>query len=108
PEKTGRCPGAEMQQAQNGVFAVRVSMMEMSPSSRLSRSKAFCRGCAIAFPVWLGSNSAASAQGVAGTAELPRDLSPWGMYVTADWVVKAVLIGLLMASVITWTVWLAK
>jgi biopolymer transport protein ExbB len=39
---------------------------------------------------------------------LPRDLSPWGMYLSADPVVKAVLIGLLLASIVTWTVWLAK
>jgi biopolymer transport protein ExbB len=42
------------------------------------------------------------------TAELPRDLSPWGMFVSADPLVKAVLIGLVFASIITWTVWLAK
>ena len=42
------------------------------------------------------------------TATLPRDLSPWGMYINADPVVKAVLIGLVFASVVTWTVWLAK
>jgi biopolymer transport protein ExbB len=45
---------------------------------------------------------------VTGNADLPRDLSPWGMFVTADIVVKAVLIGLLVASIVTWTVWLAK
>ena len=39
---------------------------------------------------------------------LPRDLSPWGMFMQADWVVKAVMIGLAFASVVTWTVWLAK
>src|SRR5262249_39050468 len=39
---------------------------------------------------------------------LPRDLSPWGMFVHADPLVKAVLIGLAFASFITWTVWLAK
>ncbi len=45
---------------------------------------------------------------VIGTATLPRDLSPWGMYLSADPVVKAVLIGLGFASIVTWTVWLAK
>jgi biopolymer transport protein ExbB len=45
---------------------------------------------------------------VIGSATLPRDLSPWGMYLNADPVVKAVLIGLAFASVVTWTVWLAK
>ncbi|MFB9342729.1 tonB-system energizer ExbB [Aminobacter aganoensis] len=39
---------------------------------------------------------------------LPHDLSPWGMFMAADWVVKAVMIGLAFASLITWTVWLAK
>ena len=41
-------------------------------------------------------------------ATLPQDLSPWGMYLAADWVVKAVMISLAFASVVTWTVWLAK
>jgi biopolymer transport protein ExbB len=45
---------------------------------------------------------------VIGSATLPRDLSPWGMYLSADPVVKAVLIGLVLASIVTWTVWLAK
>jgi len=39
---------------------------------------------------------------------LPHDLSPWGMFVNADIVVKAVMIGLAFASLVTWTVWLAK
>ncbi len=39
---------------------------------------------------------------------LPHDLSPWGMFLAADWVVKGVMIGLAIASLITWTVWLAK
>ncbi len=43
-----------------------------------------------------------------GHAALPRDLSPWGMFVNADIVVKAVMLGLLFASLVTWTVWLAK
>jgi biopolymer transport protein ExbB len=43
-----------------------------------------------------------------GTATLPRDLSPWGMFLSADPVVKAVMIGLAVASLVTWTVWLAK
>jgi len=39
---------------------------------------------------------------------LPRDLSPWGMFIAADIVVKAVMVGLVFASVLTWTVFLAK
>jgi len=39
---------------------------------------------------------------------LPRNLSPWGMFLNADIVVKAVMVGLAIASLVTWTVWLAK
>jgi biopolymer transport protein ExbB len=39
---------------------------------------------------------------------LPRNLSPWGMFLNADIVVKAVMVGLAFASLVTWTVWLTK
>ncbi|WP_460417638.1 tonB-system energizer ExbB [Pseudomonas sp. microsymbiont 2] len=39
---------------------------------------------------------------------MAHDLSPWGMYKNADVVVKAVMIGLVIASIITWTIWIAK
>ena len=41
-------------------------------------------------------------------AQLPRDLSPWGMFLSADIVVKVVMIGLALASLVTWTIALAK
>jgi biopolymer transport protein ExbB len=43
-----------------------------------------------------------------GGALLPHDLSPWGMFLNADIVVKAVIIGLAFASLVTWTVFVAK
>jgi biopolymer transport protein ExbB len=39
---------------------------------------------------------------------LPKDLTPYGMFMSADIIVKAVMIGLMFASVLTWTIWLAK
>ena len=42
------------------------------------------------------------------TLGMGHDLSPWGMYQNADIVVKAVMIGLAIASIITWTIWIAK
>jgi biopolymer transport protein ExbB len=50
----------------------------------------------------------ANAQAAAPSGVLPSDLSVWGMFAAADWVVKAVMIGLLFASIITWTVLVAK
>lgn len=60
----------------------------------------------------LGNDLAAALAGTAPEAieeGLPaHDLSPWGMYQNADIVVKGVMIGLVLASILTWTIWLAK
>ena len=37
-----------------------------------------------------------------------HDLSPWGMFMAADYVVKSVMIGLLTASIVTLIIWVAK
>jgi biopolymer transport protein ExbB len=39
---------------------------------------------------------------------LPRDLSSWGMFLSAVAPVKIVMVGLAFASLVTWTIWLAK
>jgi len=41
-------------------------------------------------------------------AELPRDLTAVGMFKSADILVQAVMIGLIFASVLTWTIFFAK
>lgn len=43
-----------------------------------------------------------------GEPAMTHDLSPWGMYQQADVVVKAVMIGLVLASILTWTIWVGK
>ena len=53
-------------------------------------------------------SQAAKPAAPAATAVIPHDLSPWGMFMQADMVVKAVMIGLAFASLVTWTIWLAK
>ena len=41
-------------------------------------------------------------------ALLSHDMSPWGMFQNADVIVRGVMIGLALASVLTWTIWLSK
>jgi len=44
-----------------------------------------------------------------GTARsMPRELSPWSMFLSADTFVKGVMISLALASLVTWTIFLAK
>jgi biopolymer transport protein ExbB len=66
---------------------------------------------ATALQALLWSGGAYAQQNVvprADPATLPHDLSPWGMFLQADLVVKTVIVGLFVASLITWTIWLAK
>jgi biopolymer transport protein ExbB len=51
---------------------------------------------ALATPGWAQGNA------------MPANLSVGGMFMQADWLVKLVMIGLLIASLITWTVFIAK
>ena len=42
------------------------------------------------------------------TAPLMKELSPWSMFMSADIIVKIVMIGLLLASVFSWTLLVTK
>lgn len=74
----------------------------MSTSSKIARASYRFLAFATAWAALAASAEAAP------NAALPQNLSPWGMFLNADIVVKAVMIGLAFASLVTWTVWLAK
>jgi biopolymer transport protein ExbB len=52
--------------------------------------------------------AAAKSDMAAGIAPAMKELSPWVMFQSADIIVKAVMIGLAFASLMTWTVLIAK
>jgi biopolymer transport protein ExbB len=49
-----------------------------------------------------------SARPLKSTTVALRELSPWSMFLSADILVKAVMIGLAFASLVTWTIFIAK
>ena len=53
-------------------------------------------------------SAAAKSDTAAGIAPAMKELSPWVMFMSADIIVKAVMIGLAFASLMTWTVLIAK
>ncbi len=63
------------------------------------------RPLALSLPLAL---AAATASGQEFARPLPHDLSPLGMFRAADVVVRGVMLGLIAASVVTWTVLLVK
>jgi biopolymer transport protein ExbB len=62
-------------------------------------------------PAAVANATAAPADGgqsLKSTALALRELSPWSMFLSADILVKAVMIGLAFASLVTWTIFIAK
>jgi biopolymer transport protein ExbB len=49
-----------------------------------------------------------NAKALKSTVAALHELSPWSMFLSADIIVKAVMVGLAFASVVTWTVFFAK
>lgn len=61
-------------------------------------------GLLVGWVAMIGISSTATAQ----TLAIPENLTVGGMFMQADWIVKLVMIGLLIASLVTWTVFIAK
>jgi biopolymer transport protein ExbB len=62
-------------------------------------------------PTASADNGAAAADAAKALKAMPvtlRELSPWSMFLSADILVKAVMIGLACASLVTWTIFIAK
>jgi biopolymer transport protein ExbB len=55
-----------------------------------------------------GTASDNAGKSLKGVATSLRELSPWSMFLSADIIVKAVMIGLAFASLVTWTIFIAK
>jgi biopolymer transport protein ExbB len=71
------------------------------PSAVVPSASAPTRSDAAATP-------ADGARPLKSTAVALRELSPWSMFLSADILVKAVMIGLALASLVTWTIFIAK
>jgi biopolymer transport protein ExbB len=56
----------------------------------------------------LGDVGAAWAQIPQNVLMTAHELSPWTMFLSADWVVKAIMVGLTFASIVTWTIFIGK
>jgi biopolymer transport protein ExbB len=59
-------------------------------------------------PAPMAAPAAPKAEAAPAVAPAMKELSPWMMFMSADIVVKAVMIGLAFASLMTWTVFIAK
>lgn len=98
--------------AWRGVAALVLSLMFV-PMALADQSAPTAASAAPAATAPVVPDAAAPVQAMEPAAEdnslgMAHDLSPWGMYQNAEVVVKAVMIGLAIASIITWTIWISK
>jgi biopolymer transport protein ExbB len=74
-----------------------------SPAAMAQPAAASSAPAATAAPATSGMTTS-----LAAPAPTLRELSPWSMFLSADILVKAVMIGLALASLLTWTIFIAK
>nr|WP_236574607.1 tonB-system energizer ExbB [Pseudomonas sp. OF001] len=92
-----------------GLLLAPVALAEQPAPAATASAAAAAPAAASPAPVAAAAPQAGPVEAAVEAAAAPvHDLSPWGMYQGADVVVKGVMIGLLLASVVTWTIWLAK
>jgi biopolymer transport protein ExbB len=125
--KPGQASGSPSAARVNATFAgMLADMLERPPGKTPASANVSKLGAAV---IRAGRTASALARGLAavwvcvifptlafaqtgetsiGVGLLPQDLSPWGMFQHADPIVKAVMIGLAVASLVTWTIWVAK
>ncbi|MBX9711638.1 MAG: tonB-system energizer ExbB [Xanthobacteraceae bacterium] len=106
--------------AASAACLVIVALAAASPVSAQQKTPAATQPAAVASPAPTQPAAApAASETTLGTTDgtgralkstLPsvHDLSPWSMFLSADIIVKAVMIGLAFASLVTWTVCFAK
>jgi biopolymer transport protein ExbB len=81
---------------------------QAAPAVQAPTPSAVVPSVASVVPTDVSASPAEGARSLKSTAPTPRELSPWSMFMSADILVKAVMIGLAFASLVTWTIFIAK
>ena len=89
-------------------FAQQATTPAASQAPALSKPAAPPVQAAPATPDAANAPADSGAKTLKATAVALRELSPWSMFKSADIVVQAVMVGLAFASLVTWTIFLAK
>jgi biopolymer transport protein ExbB len=92
------------------VDSVGYAQQDVTPVAPQPSSSAAMTAPNPAGPAAAAAETAASPTGRAlkSTPAMLPELSPWSMFLSADILVKAVMVGLAVASLVTWTIFIAK
>ena len=102
-------PVAQLPAAAPAATAQTAPVAQPSPAAAQAQA---AQAAAAPAPIALDASPAAPANGdgkvLKSTSTGLHELSPWNMFLNADIIVKAVMLGLAFASLVTWTVFIAK
>ena len=102
-----RATGAELAPADGGTVSARTGIA----AEPVAQPAPVARDPAAIEPAPVPGNSASpdvAAGAVQAIGKPQREMSPWSMFLSADILVKAVMVSLAFASLVTWTIFLAK
>jgi biopolymer transport protein ExbB len=84
------------------------SPSQLAPAQAVAPAPAVVRPAAAAMSDATATPADSAGRPLKSTTVALRELSPWSMFLSADILVKAVMIGLAFASLVTWTIFIAK
>ncbi|WP_213774952.1 tonB-system energizer ExbB [Bradyrhizobium sp. dw_78] len=112
PPVTATQPAAPAQAAVSAPASASSSMVQALPPPAAPSNAAQPATAAQSVAAPAASDATASADGAGRALKsgivVPYELSPWSMFLSADIIVKIVMVGLALASLATWTIFIAK
>jgi biopolymer transport protein ExbB len=103
-QKTAPAPAPAVTQPQPPALPAQAA----APAPTTAPSAAAPSAPAPATPEATATPADSGSRSLKSTTVALRELSPWSMFLSADVLVKAVMVGLAFASLLTWTIFIAK
>ncbi|WP_394329848.1 tonB-system energizer ExbB [Bradyrhizobium mercantei] len=101
-------PAAQAPAAQPAAAAQAAPVAQPAPQAQAAPAPAAAAPAPTALDASAAVPASGDAKSLKSTSTGLHELSPWNMFLNADIIVKAVMLGLAFASLVTWTVFIAK
>ncbi|WP_316394956.1 tonB-system energizer ExbB [Bradyrhizobium sp. 33ap4] len=108
PQAAPAQPAAAQPAAAAQAAPVAAQPVQAAPQAQAAPAPAAAAPAPTANEASLAAPASGDSKSLKSTSTGLHELSPWNMFLNADIIVKAVMLGLAFASLVTWTVFIAK
>ncbi|MGY4176178.1 biopolymer transport protein ExbB [Bradyrhizobium sp. USDA 4518] len=108
PQAAPAQPAAAQPAAAAQAAPVAAQPAQAAPQAQAAPAPAAAAPAPTANEASLAAPASGDSKSLKSTSTGLQELSPWNMFLNADIIVKAVMLGLAFASLVTWTVFIAK